>query len=447
MKRPFKGGGIKSLAGSSVQTVGATAGMLTLNLITGVMVARILGADGRGEIAAIVVLGQTIGWLASLGCFQAVVFANSRRPEAADETIGTWLALSIPLGLVGIVIGQLLVAPLFAAQSDQTVQLVRLWLFMIPLMPLSEVLSASLVADRDFGAMNFYKVLQSAMPAAIYLLLWLSGLFTVEAVLLTHVAVVAVYLALLLRRARLRHRFARPRWSAARSGLWFGVRAQFSTLGSHLNARLDLMIMPAFLVASQVGLYAVAVSVATMIVTLAGSLAMIALPVSAKADSGSDRRVAQVLHATTLTGVTFAAFVVLLAPYLLSIVYSAEFSGATDALRILAPGAVFLAMSNIVLNALYGQDRPATAGVTQLPGVAITIVGLMLFLRNGGITAAAAISTTAYFVSFMLAAVVYMRRADLGWRELIDFRPTARIAVMRLRGRLRRGGRVQENPA
>lgn len=426
----------RGLAMSSVQTIGATAGMLALNLLTGVMVARILGSEGRGEIAAIITLGQTLGWVASFGCFQAVVFANSRDPENADATLGTWLLLTLPLGLLGVVVGQLIVAPLFSAQSDTTVALARVWLLLIPLMPLSEVLSGSLVADRDFSAMNFYKVLQSALPAAIYVLLWLSGLFTVEAVLITHVTVVAVYLTLLLRRSRLRHRFGRPQRKIARSGLWFGARALFSSFGAHLNARLDLMIMPAFLLASQIGLYAVAVSVATMIVTLAGSLAMIALPVAAKAEKGSDRRVAQVLHATALTGSVFALVVAVLAPLLLKLVYGNEFESAGQALRLLAPGAVFLAMCNILINGLYGKDRPALAGSTQLPGVAITVVGLLLFLRSGGIEAAAAISTVAYTLSFLLAAVAFMRHADLSWRELVDVRPTVWLAVSRLRSRV-----------
>ncbi|MFY9488694.1 MAG: oligosaccharide flippase family protein [Solirubrobacterales bacterium] len=425
-----------NLAKSSAQTVSATAVMLAFNLITGVMVARLLGSEGRGEIAAIVTLGQTLGWAATMGCFQAVVFHNSREPDNAARSIGTWMALSLPLGIVGIVAGQLLVGPLFAEQSETTVNLARLWLLMVPLMPLSEALSGALVADRDFAAMNFFKLLQSALPVVIYLVLWLGGIFTLEAVLITHVAVVVVYLALLLVRALRRHGVERPRLSLAKRELWFGARAQASNIGTQLSARLDLLIMPAFLVASQVGLYAVAVSISSMVVTLAGSLAMIALPVAARADGRSDGRIAQVLHATFIVGAVLAAGITLLAPYLLELVYSNEFRDATTALRFLAPGAVLLAMSNIMISGLYGQDRPATAGLTQLPGVVLTVVGLVLFLRSGGIAAAALISTLTYACSFMIAAVVYQRRAELTWVQLLDFRPTLAVAVGRLRQRI-----------
>jgi O-antigen/teichoic acid export membrane protein len=422
-----------NLARSSAQTIGATAVVLALNLVTGIMVARLLGAAGRGELAALVTLGQTLGWLASLGCFQAVGYFNSRQPENADATIGTWVALSLPLGLAGVLVGQLLAGTLLAAQSDEVVTMARLWLLMVALMPLSEALSGALVADRDFGAMNSYRLLQAALPVPAYLVLWGVGAFTVEAVLLTHVAVIAVYLTLLLHRVRSRHSIGRPRADLAREGLWYGARAHASNVSAQLNARLDLLIMPALLAATQVGLYAVAVSIANMIVTLAGSLAMIALPVASGGGAGSDRSVVRLMHATATTGLALATFIFVLAEPLLTLVYSSAFADAATALRWLAPGAVLLAMANISVNGLYGQGRPGVAGLAQLPGVAITVVGLLLFVRSGGIDAAAIISTVTYGTTCLLTTLLFVHRAELSWSTVLDGRTTLRMVADRLR--------------
>lgn len=427
---PFGDG---SLTRSSAQTLLATGLMLMLNLATGVLVARFLGTAGRGEIAAIVTLGQTLGWAASMGCFQAVVFAVSRRPQSAGSVLSTWMLLAVPLGLAGTLIGELLVGTLFSAQTDEAVWLARLWLLMVPLMPLSEALGGVLVADHRFSSMNAYKLLQAGLPLIVYVALLAADAFTVETVLATHVLVVAVYLAVLLRRVLRAHRLARPSAQIARRGLSFGARAQASNIGVQVNARLDLMIMPALLVASQVGLYAVAVSIATMIVTLAGSLAMIALPVAASGDSRSVERLIRVLHGTAMAGIVLATGVFLLAPQILGFVYSQDFADAAGALRILAPGAVLLAMSNIVVNGLYGQNRPATAGLAQVPGVLITIVGLALFLAPGGIEAAAWISTTAYATSLVFGVWFYRRGAGVDWKTVFDFRPTLRMIARRLR--------------
>lgn len=443
LRSGFSNGG---LAKSGTQTVATMAVFLLLSLISGVMTARLLGSSGRGQIAAIVTIGQTIGWAVSIGCFQAIVFHNSRSPADARANVGTWIAIAVPMGLVGIVIGELIVGPLFKEQSAETVHLARLWILLIPLMPISEALSGALVASRDFAAANLLRIMQQVITVSVYLVLWLAGAFSVEAVMITQLIVVTSYLALLLVRTHRRIGIHWPRRRLARSGLSYGFRAQASNIGGQLNSRLDLFIMPAFLVASQIGLYAVAVSVSALIVSLAGSLTMIVQPVAASGGPRSEWQIAQMFHATMLMGVLLAIPVAVLAPWLLEIVYSSQFSGAAGALRLLAPGAVLLAMTNFVVSGLYGQNRPATAGATQLPGVAITLVGLFLFLRSGGIEAAALISSITYATSLIIASTVYLNRAAIGWRELFDPRATASAIAERVSTRFANGAEPSSVP-
>ena len=52
----------------------ANAIVLILNLATGVIVARSLGAAGRGQIAAIQVVATFMGWTVGMGCYQAVTY-------------------------------------------------------------------------------------------------------------------------------------------------------------------------------------------------------------------------------------------------------------------------------------------------------------------------------------------------------------------------------------
>jgi O-antigen/teichoic acid export membrane protein len=436
LRKGFTNGG---LAKSGTQTVATMAMFLVLSLISGVMTARLLGSSGRGEIAAIVTIGQTIGWAVSIGCFQAIVFHNSRNPDDSRANIGTWIAIAVPMGVIGVIAGELIVGPLFREQSAQTVHLARLWILLIPLMPISEALSGALVASRDFAAANALRLMQQVITVAVYLLLWIADAFSVETVMLTQLIVITSYLGLLLLRTHRRIGIHWPRRRLARSGLSYGFRAQASNIGGQLNARLDLFIMPAFLVASQIGLYAVAVSVSALIVSLAGSLTMIVQPVAASGGSRSSAQVAKMFHATMLMGIMLAIPVALLAPWLLELVYSSQFSGAAGALRLLAPGAVLLAMSNIVVSGLYGQNRPATAGATQLPGVVITVVGLLLFLRSGGIEAAALISTITYATSLVIASAVYLRQSEIDWRQLYDARETAAAIVEQVSIRLGHG--------
>ena len=51
--------------------------------------------------------------------------------------------------------------------------------------------------------------------------------------------------------------------------------------------------------------------------------------------------------------------------------------------------------------------------------VLVMIVGLVLFLERGGITAAAIISTASYAGVFVTGLALYRRAAGLAWRDFV----------------------------
>ncbi|MBJ7354222.1 MAG: oligosaccharide flippase family protein [Thermoleophilaceae bacterium] len=418
---------------SSAQTVVAMGLTLALSLASGILTARLLGPSGRGELAAIVTVSQTIGWIVSIGCFQAVVHHSAKHRDSASDVVATWIAIALPAGIVGVAIGELLLSTLFREQSAGTLELARYWLLLMPLNPLSEALSGALVASRDFAATNLLRLMQQVISVLLLVLLGLSGSLTVETALIAQAIVLVAYMSVLVIRVHRRVRIGRPRRALAFAGVWYAVRAHSSNVSGQVNARFDLTIMPAFLPAAQIGLYAVAVGATSMIVTLASSLCQIVQPVAAAGEVGSDKQVAKMFHATIILGLVLAAPVALLAPWLLALVYSQSFEAASTALRLLAPGAVLLAMTNVLVSGLFGKGRPATGGFAQLPGAIFMVVTLALFLGTGGIEVAALISTITYGISVVVAGTAYLHFSETTSRELFDLRPTARELIARLR--------------
>jgi O-antigen/teichoic acid export membrane protein len=118
----------------------------------------------------------------------------------------------------------------------------------------------------------------------------------------------------------------------------------------------------------------------------------------------------------------------LLAEPLLGLVYGDDFRAAAESLRLLLPGAVLFAGSSILAAGIYAGGRPFTATLTQLLGVVVTVVGLILFLPAGGITAAALVSSASYGAIFVASLVVYKAVSGTGWSE---FAPTrARLRAL-----------------
>lgn len=130
------------------------AQILAMNLITGIIVARSLGPSGRGELAAIPIVVQTAGWIFSLGSAEAVAYHQARNPQQGGRLIGSWLAVALPLGLLTIPIGEYLLPTLFSAQTQEAIDLGRIYLLLVTVVLMGIVFNGILLGDQRFLAYN-----------------------------------------------------------------------------------------------------------------------------------------------------------------------------------------------------------------------------------------------------------------------------------------------------
>ncbi|MEA2220466.1 MAG: hypothetical protein QOJ35_3092 [Solirubrobacteraceae bacterium] len=409
----------RSAAGSGAVTIAASSGALVMTLGTGVLLARALGPAGRGEVAAILTAPQMVGWIFLLGSSQTISYFRAREPQHAGALLGTWLVLTVPLGAAAIALGELLLPAIMAAQTGEALALAQLFMLTAGLVLLTESVLGFLLGAEHFLVFNALKVLSPALVAACYVGAWLAGglsvAWAVWSFAAVNVAVVAGAIAFLV----VRHGIARPRLALARRTLWYGARAHSTNVSFLLNARLDLLILPAFVPAATVGLYSVATNVSWIVFALAGSVAAVVLPVAARQGAGEGpATVLRSVRATLVLAIGLAIGLGVVAGPLVALVFGARFAGSVDALRILLPGSVLYAGALVLVSGLYAADRPFTAACAQASGLLVTVAGLLIFLRSGGIGAAAWVSTAAYATVFAAALVAYRRTTGLGWRAL-----------------------------
>jgi O-antigen/teichoic acid export membrane protein len=406
----------RSFAADSTLTFVFNALMLAANLLTGVVVARALGTHGRGELAAVQILPQILGWVFAMGCAQAVSYRLARSPEQGPSLFVSWIVMLGVLAMVAIVAGEALLPTLFHAQTAAARAAARIYLLMIAMVLLTELLNGMLLGSQDVLFYNLTRVGYSAGVAATYLVLVALGEFSVDIALIASACVSGAVAAATLARVIRRIGLGRPSPELGRSTLWYGARAHGTTVGGIVNQRLDLFIIPAFLSASSIGLYSVATNVSWIVVTIAGAISVIVLPAAARRDrDAGNRLVIASLHVTLLLGATMAIAIGVAADVLLPLIYGSGFDGSALPLRLLLPGAVLYAGAGILWSGLYASNRPFTAVLTQVPGLVVTVAGLLIFLPSYGIDAAAIISTVAYTLVFLTALLLYRRAAAIPW--------------------------------
>jgi len=409
----------RGLVRAGIVTYVFSALTLVANLVAGIVTARALGPDGRGIAVALVTVTQLGGFLFALGVAQSLSYYIARQPEDGPTLLTTWVLMLLPLTAVAIGITELLLPTIFAHEGDQAIEIGRWFMFTIILVVGLELTYGLLLGSGDFFVYNALRFAQPVLVAVAYVVLWSRDELTVEVALIAAAIASGAVMAVALARALRRIGVGRPNAGLGLTTLWYGVRGQGSTVAANVTARLDVAMLPAFVAAASVGLYSVATNVSLIVYQLANTFAGLVLAAAARdPERGPIKVIGSLWGSLAVAGLLALALAAFARP-LLGLVYGDDFRDAAEPLLLILPGAVLFAGSSILGAGILAAGRPFTSTLTQVLGMVVTIVGLFVFLRTGGITAAALVSTASYTAVFLAALIAYQRVTGLPWRQFV----------------------------
>lgn len=359
--------------------------ILGLNLATGVILARGLGPDLRGELAAVLLWPALIAPLGSLGMTDAVTYFAARRGDPAGEIAGTGVAIGAVQALV-LSGAAAIVLPAVLAARGVSSGAVYLSLLYIPLFLLADTLIYLLNGLGRHATFQGFRLAMPVLVAAMFVGLWLTGNLTVIAAVSATLGAYAVLIALA---ALLVSRRGPWRFSAGlgRRMLSFGLRSHVSTASSLLSQRVDQLAVSLLLPTSELGVYVIAVAVASLPGVIGYAVGLVALPrVAAGASVDAACKAAQrTLWLSTL----LAAALMALAPRLIHLFFGAAYQDAAGPALILLAAAVFASWSRVLAALLKAVGAPMTAGVADAVGLAVAVAGLAVLVPQFGTTGAA----------------------------------------------------------
>ncbi len=401
---------------------------LAIGVVTGVLAARTLSPDGRGALAAILIAPNLAPYFFSFGAQRAVSYAVAREPEDAGRILGSWIAILLPASLVSVGILELAVPGLLHAQGAETQHLARLWAATALIAIYGRLSNGMLLGSQRFTLYYLSGLAQPVTIGAGYVALWATGNLTLGSALVCNGVAAVISFAVGALPVVVRCRPARPSAALLRQTAWYGIRAQGSELGLSVNARLDSLIIPGFLGASQVGYYAVAANVSWIVFTVAATMAAVVLPTAVRRNRGTVPIVLASLQFTLVTGVLMGSALAFAVPELVPLMYGGQFRPTVLPLEILIWGTVAYALASVLESGLSALAAPWRASVAQLAGSGVTVVGLVVVLRDGGgIAAVATVSAVAYTAVFLLGLVLFKRKAGIAWTAFLPRRAMARV--------------------
>jgi O-antigen/teichoic acid export membrane protein len=361
---------------------------LALAFATTVVIARVAGPAGRGQMSFVAVWVQILGF-GTVFMLDTAVIVRSKQGEV-DPVIALFEAsrMAARLGL------------LFASGAAG----LAIWVLGSPFIAIG--MAAGVIATAAFELANGYLLATDKKPRYLSMrlsqpLLYL-GAVGLTALLLRHarlgvqVPVMALCLVVSL---SVPAAFAWLRWIphererssvVSRSLKRFVGGAQLASVLKYLNSRLDLLALPLRFASPLVGIYAVAAALPQVAVSFGAAGELRGL---IGESASQDRRANAFVALLTVTWFATCG-------WLIPAVFGARYEPSVPVARILAVGILPGFALQQASGRLLGQGRTLSLAVAQGAGAAVFLLG---FLLSSRIEAVAWASSISYLVSLIVA--------------------------------------------
>ena len=196
----------------------------------------------------------------------------------------------------------------------------------------------------------------------------------------------------------------------------FGLRAWVNDLFQLVNLRPDLFILSAYYGAADTGVYAVTVSLTSLVWLVSQPLASVVLPRTAsaaaldpsllsRAPPGS--QIAAVRHSVLVSLAASVALIPLLA--VAPLLWGPGFHRIFALGLILVPGVAMLGVGRVMVAAFTGRGGANQALIVGLVSFPLTFVAFLLVIPDHGSTGAAIVSCCSYVAASLVSALLFFR--------------------------------------
>jgi O-antigen/teichoic acid export membrane protein len=402
-------------------TAGANVAITLIGSLGGLFIARVLGPTGRGDLVIVLQWPAMIGTMAGVAVNQATCYWMSKRPSEARSIMWTAATAALLTGLIVAVAG-----PWMASAIGRNDQVVRSMTFIFALSPLyiaGGVWMSALQATTITG-WNVARVTQPLFYLAGVTCLWGAGALTLTGAVGAFAGslIVQALCSLMLARREVGH-YRHPELRLLRPLYAYGAKVWFAIVPVLLNVSVDQLVLSVWpgVTAAALGNYVLGVSLSNLVLPVTQAFGTVAFPRIARAQGEADARQ---IERWSLVGAAAAATVIVaavcaLAPLLVPVVFGNGYRRSIVVLWLLAPGAVFLAINQVLAGILLGRGRPLFMSAAEGIGVVFTVVLLVVLIPRFGIRGAAVTSTVTYgAVMVLLFWGIHRARVSGSQREV-----------------------------
>lgn len=423
-----KGNRFVSLVAS---TLTASMVIMLAGLVTGSLTAKVLGVAGRGELAAIQLVGSFLGGLCTAGLPAAVIYFTGINSKGADSYYTTGLLLAMVLGVPCLVGGYLVIPHFLANNRPEVLEAARLYLLFIPLSILSTFVLATFQGQMKIHAWNVLRTIAYVLWLGPVLWMYFKGHVSSVEFSSAYLVFLAAYVVLyLLVQYRSRTGSARFDQALVKPLVSYGWATTFANLSQQSSLKLDQMFIAAVLLPDHLGIYVVAVAWSAAHAPLIGAVSYVIVPYVSRIASVVDQAEAlgKITRIMVVLNLVLSAALVLITPLAIHILFGPQFAKSVAVAYVLIVASMFANIKGVLAEGLRGVGKPEQVMRGEIFGVLVTALLLAISLSDTGLITVAAVSALGYAITFFylatqlkqhmgvsLTALLVPTRQDLGY--------------------------------
>lgn len=392
-------------------------------LLKGVILARWLGPEQVGVLAALMVYPSLLMSVGSLGLQQVTAYllggGHYGERELKRAIAQTWfLSSSVSLGASYLLLR-------YVGSSGESLLLVLLAIAPIPFSLFNRYNGGLFLGRNNIGDYNRINWIPSVVTFAATAILVIGLEAGLSGALIAAIAGPFCMSVILT----IRHDFLRSfsfnfDWKLIRRMLALGSVYAISLMVINLNYRVDVILLDRLSSDFEVGIYSRAVLPIEYLWEIPMLLSTIIFARSATAKDGAkfSRNVHQLLRLSFVAIGLASVLLAALADQVVGLLFGEAFLASGPVLVALVPGVVLLTIFKVLNMDLAGKGKPWVAMKAMVPALVINVGMNLLVIPVYGAWGAAISTTVSYSLAAILFLFFYSRAIDVPVREIVRFR-------------------------
>ncbi|WP_157663860.1 flippase [Sutcliffiella horikoshii] len=390
------------------------------SFIVSIILARLLGPEGKGIITAIFVLPNLLISIADLGIKQSTAYYIGKKIYRVEEMLPSIIILWIVSSGISILIG----ISYFLTGPDKLYgwNLLLIVLLTIPLNLLNQYLSGILLGKEKIGVFNTKIIISFVINfLGVLILVWWFKMGVLGAVIVQIFISLCTIIYILWHVKKLINFRTIVKRKITNLIVKRGFSFALALFIISLNYRIDIIFLERLTSSAEVGVYSIGVSISELIWQLPAAIGLVIFSknVNAKTDEIAYLRAIKLLRISLPFLILGSLMIWLLAPQIINLLFGKEFSAASEVIRLLLPGVLSIVIVKILHPDLAARGYPLFAlKILIFPLITNVILNLIL-IPSLGIEGAAIASTISYLIGGFLFAWVYARKESISLRDVL----------------------------